>query len=206
MEDITKLFKVNFLMNVINNKLALEKLKNGLPIIFNTDTLPAIACLPKFSEIIYEKKKRDRKKPLILMGAENEQLIDFVHESAKEDFRKIASKYWPGALTMILPVSERKKSILTSRDFTLGIRIPNSKMAQSLIKKTGPLLTSSANISGRPGLSTAEEIALELPNVDILGPVPWERCSGSASTIITWVNIGNWKLSREGEVSIKGLD
>ncbi len=192
-------------MNVINNELALEKLKSGLPIIFNTDTLPAIGCLPEFSKIIYEKKKRDRKKPLILMGAENEQIIDFVHESAKEDFKKIAFKYWPGALTMILPVSEKKKSILTSRNFTLGIRIPNSNMAQSLIKQTGPLLTSSANISGRPGLFTAEEIAIELPNVDILGPFPWEKCSGSASTIIRWVNCGNWKLSREGEVSIEGV-
>ena len=193
-------------MNVISIELALEKLKTGLPIIFNTDTLPAIGCLPKFSKIIYEKKKRDRKKPLILMGAENEQLIEFVHESAKEDFKNIASKYWPGALTMILPVSERKKSILTSSNFTLGIRIPNSDMAQSLIKETGPLLTSSANLSGRPELFTAEEIALEFPNIDILGPIPWAKGSGSASTIITWVNFGNWKLSREGEVSIKGLD
>ena len=48
-------------MNVINQKLALEKLNNGLPIIFHTDTLPAIGCLPKFSEIIYEKKKKRKK-------------------------------------------------------------------------------------------------------------------------------------------------
>ena len=39
-------------MNVIDQKLALKKLDNGLPIIFQTDTLPAIGCLPKFSEII----------------------------------------------------------------------------------------------------------------------------------------------------------
>ena len=63
-------------MKVINNKLALEKLNIGLPIIFQTDTLPAIGCLPKFSEIIYKIKKRDRNKPLILMGAENSKLID----------------------------------------------------------------------------------------------------------------------------------
>ena len=44
-------------MNVIDHKLALEKLKSGLPIIFQTDTLPAIGCLPKFSQIIYEIKK-----------------------------------------------------------------------------------------------------------------------------------------------------
>ena len=50
-------------MNVINYKSALKTLKSGSPIIFQTDTLPAIGCLPKFSKIIYEFKKRDRNKP-----------------------------------------------------------------------------------------------------------------------------------------------
>ena len=53
-------------MNVIDQNLALEKLNSGLPIVFRTDTLPAIGCLPRFSEIIYKIKKRDIKKPLIL--------------------------------------------------------------------------------------------------------------------------------------------
>ena len=193
-------------MNVINNVSAIKKLKSGLPIIFHTDTLPAIGCLPKFSKIIYEVKKRDRKKPLILMGSENKQLIDYVNESAKQDFENISSKYWPGALTIIIPVSENKRSFLTSGNFTLGLRIPNSFMAQALIKETGPLLTSSANISGNPGSISAEGIALELPSVDILGPVPWEKCSGLASTIISWVKQGEWRLIRKGQVLIKGLD
>ena len=79
-------------MNVINQKLALEKLNNGLPIIFQTDTLPAIGCLPKFSEIIYKTKKRDKNKPLILMGAETNQLQEFVHQSALQDYKSISSK------------------------------------------------------------------------------------------------------------------
>ena len=193
-------------MNIVNNQLALDRLNKGLPIVFQTDTLPAIGCLPRFAKIIYEVKKRDREKPLILMGAENKQLKDYVHESAKEDFEDLASKYWPGALTMIVPISQTKKSTLTSKNFTLGIRIPNSKMSQSLLNLTGPLLTSSANISGIPGSITADGIALDLPNVDILGPIPWEKCSGSASTIISWVKHGEWKLIRQGEVSINKLN
>ena len=192
-------------MNVINKESALVKLKSGLPIIFQTDTLPAIGCLPEFSQIIYDIKKRDSNKPLILMGAENEQLIDYVHESAKEDYENLAAKYWPGALTMIIPVSENKKSTVTSKNFTLGLRIPNSHIAQSLIRETGPLLTSSANISGIQGSITAEGISLDLPNVDILGPLPWERCSGKASTIISWVKYGDWNLIRKGQVSINGF-
>ena len=190
-------------MNLVDCKLALKTLKSGLPIIFQTDTLPAIGCLPKFSKIIYKFKKRDINKPLILMGSEKKQLIDYVHESAKEDYENIASKYWPGALTMIIPCSKKETEILTSRDYTLGLRIPNSNLAQTLIKETGPLLTSSANISGFKGSITAEGIALDLPSVDILGPVPWEKSSGKASTIISWEKSGDWRLIREGEVLIE---
>ena len=190
-------------MNLINCKSALHTLRSGLPIIFPTDTLPAIGCLPKFSKVIYEYKKRDRNKPLILMGSEHKQLIDYVHESAKEDYENIASKYWPGALTIIVPSSEKHISILTSKDLTLGLRIPNSYIAQSLLIETGPLLTSSANISGFTGSITAKGIALDFPSVDILGPIPWESSSGKASTIISWKKSGDWGLIREGEVLVR---
>ena len=192
-------------MRVVNNESAIKKIKSGLPIIFQTDTLPAIGCLPGFSKKIYEVKKRDFKKPLILMGASNSQLLDYVDESAKEDYEIIASKFWPGALTIIIPISKNKKSALTSRNLTLGLRVPNSNNAQALIKRTGPLLTSSANISGLQGSITAEGISIDMPNVDILGPTPWEKCSGSASTIISWAKNGKWKLVRQGEVLIQDL-
>jgi len=192
-------------MNLVDCKNALKTLKSGLPIIIPTDTLPAIGCLPKFSNIIYEFKKRDRDKPLILMGSEHKQLIDYVHESAKEDYESIASKYWPGALTMVIPASEKQTTILTSNDLTLGLRIPNSCMAQSLMRETGPLLTSSANISGFKGSTTVEGIALDFPSVKILGPIPWEKRSGKASTIIVWKKSGDWRLIRKGEVLVREL-
>ena len=192
-------------MNLVDCKSAFKTLKSGLPIIFPTDTLPAIGCLPKFSNIIYEFKKRDRDKPLILMGSEKKQLIDYVHESAKEDYENIASKYWPGALTMVIPASEKQTSILTSNDLTIGLRIPNSKMAQSLIRETGPLLTSSANISGFKGSISVEGIFIDFPSVKILSPIPWEKSSGKASTIIFWKKSGDWRLIREGEVLVREL-
>ena len=193
-------------MNLVDRESAFKTLKSGLPIIFPTDTLPAIGCLPEFSNIIYKFKKRDKNKPLILMGSEQKQLIDYVHESAKEDYENIASTYWPGALTIVIPCSEKQHVILTSKDFTLGLRIPNSDMAKALMKKTGPLLTSSANISGFTGSITVEGIALDFPSVDILGPVPWEKNSGKASTIISWKKKRDWEVIRQGQVLVKGLN
>ena len=192
-------------MNLVDSESALKTLKSGLPIIFPTDTLPAIGCLPKFSNIIYELKKRDRNKPLILMGSEQKHLIDYVHQSAKEDYENIASKYWPGALTMVVPASEKQTSVLTSNDLTLGLRIPNSYIAQSLMRETGPLLTSSANISGFKGSISVEGIALDFPSLKILSPMPWGKSSGKASTIIFWKKSGDWRLIREGEVLVREL-
>ena len=192
-------------MNVIDHKLALERLCRGSPIIFQTDTLPAIGCLPKFYEIIYKIKKRDINKPLILMGAENYQFNELVHKSALDDYKFMSSRYWPGPLTMIIPISEASKSFLPRSNETLGLRIPNSMMSKFLMRESGPLLTSSANISGLPPATTAKNISMDLPNVDILGPVPWEKCSGKASTIISWVNHGKWKIIREGQLLIPGI-
>ncbi len=192
-------------MKLVDRESALKTLKSGLPIIFPTDTLPAIGCLPKFSHTIYEFKKRDKNKPLILMGSEQKQLIDYVHESAKEDYKSIASKYWPGALTMVIPSSEKQTLILTSKDLTLGLRIPNANVAQSLMDETGPLLTSSANISGFKGAMTAEGIALDFPSVKILGPLPWKKSSGKGSTIIFWNKSGDWRMIREGDVLVREL-
>ena len=192
-------------MNLVDRESALKTLKSGLPIIFPTDTLPAIGCLPKFSNIIYKFKKRDKNKPLILMGSEQKQLIDYVHESAKDDFKNIALNYWPGALTMVIPASEKQNVVLTSQDLTLGLRIPKSDIAQSLMKETGPLLTSSANISGLKGSMTAEGIALDFPSIKILGPVPWKKISGKGSTIISWKKSGDWRMIRKGEVFVREL-
>ena len=192
-------------MNLVDCKTACRTLKSGLPIIFPTDTLPAIGCLPKFSNIIYDFKKRDKNKPLILMGSEHKDLIDYVHESAKEDYENLASKYWPGALTIVIPASAKQTAHLTSNDQTIGLRIPNSNIAQSLLRETGPLLTSSANISGFKGSITAEGIALDFPSVKILGPIPWDKSSGKASTIIFWKKSRDWRLIREGEVLVRDL-
>tara|TARA_A100001035_G_scaffold132010_1_gene103739 strand:+ start:534 stop:698 length:165 start_codon:yes stop_codon:yes gene_type:complete len=52
---------------------------------------------------------------------------------------------------------------------------------------------------------TAEGIALDFPSINILGPIPWEKNSGQASTIISWKKSGDWRLIREGEVLVREL-
>ena len=177
LEDINRLIQISLCMKIINQIEALEKLKTGKPVIFQTDTLPAIACMPEYSNIIYKIKKRDKNKPLILMGSQVKQVLDYVDNDARDDFQKVAEKFWPGALTLVIPICRNKNLNFISDKNTLGIRIPNSLTARSLILETGPLATSSANISGINTSFNAEEVSNDLPEVDLLGPVPWKECS-----------------------------
>ena len=192
-------------MKIISQIEALEKLKTGKPIIFQTDTLPAIACMPEYSNIIYKIKKRDKNKALILMGSQVQQVLDYVDNDARDDFQKVAEKFWPGPLTLIIPISKNKSLNFISSENTLGIRIPDSLTARSLMLETGPLATSSANISGLDTSFVAESVSNDLPEVDLLGPVPWEECSGLGSTIISWAKDGKWKLVREGQIPISRI-
>ena len=192
-------------MKIISQIEALEKLKIGKPVIFQTDTLPAIGCLPKFSEMIYKIKKREKNKALILMGSQIDQVLDYVDNDARVDFQKVAEKFWPGPLTLIIPICKHKSLNFLSSENTLGIRIPDSLTARSLLLETGPLATSSANISGLKTSFNAESVSNDLPEVDLLGPIPWEECSGLGSTIISWVKVGKWKLVREGQIPISKI-
>ena len=192
-------------MKIISQIEALKKLKSGNPIIFQTDTLPAIACMPEYSNIIYKIKKRDKNKALILMGSQIQQVLDYVDNDARDDFQNIAEKFWPGPLTLIIPIRKNKNLNFISSDKTLGIRIPDSLKARSLILETGPLATSSANISGLETSFDAESVSNDLPEVDLLGPIPWKECSGCASTIISWEKEGKWRLVREGQIPISKI-
>ena len=192
-------------MKIISQIEAFEKLKTGKPIIFQTDTLPAIACMPEYSNIIYKIKKRDKNKALILMGSQVQQVLDYVDNEARDDFQKVAEKFWPGPLTLIIPIRKNKSLNFISSENTLGIRIPDSLTARSLILETGPLATSSANISGLDTSFVAESVSNDLPDVDLLGPVPWEECSGLGSTIISWAKDGKWRLVREGQIPISKI-
>ena len=175
------------------------KLKHGSLALFPTDTLPALCSYPKYSKKIWTIKKRPLNKPLILMGGCLEDLFEFVKPCAIEDGLKMAKNYWPGALTIILPTIGTLSNYLNCNSNSLGFRVPALKLARDLLLQTGPLATTSANISGKSPVKDALEASIQFPGIPILGPVPWPNSSGMASTVIEW-NGGKWKVLRAGSV------
>ena len=172
----------------------------GSPAIFPTDTLPALGVLPKFANKLWELKQRPLNKPLILMGFSKEQLFEFVLPSALDDAQGMAEKYWPGALTMVLPAIGSEVSFLNQNSESLGIRVPANTEAIKLLSKTGPLATTSANISGEEPLLTAQEAFANFPDIPLLGPLPWKKSSYKPSTVISWISSGKWKILRKGSL------
>ncbi len=133
------------------------------------------------------------------MGGCLEDLFAFVKPCAINDGLKMAKNYWPGALTIILPTIGNLSNYLNCNSNLIGFRVPALRIARDLLLKTGPLATTSANISGKSPVKDALEASMQFPEVPILAPIPWPNSSGMASTVIEW-NEGKWKLLRSGSV------
>jgi len=180
----------------------------GSLVSFPTDTVPALAAKPEQANLIFAAKQRGQDKPLILMGATPEVLWPFVVGSPEEweIWQKMAKLYWPGALTLILPASDRlPKTVNPLNPQTIGLRVPNSPIALSILAQAGTLATTSANRSGEPPLLTMTEIAAQFPEVLVLSADNLDVVSspeGIPSTVVKWQGNG-WEVLRQGAVKLE---
>ena len=183
------------------------RLQAGEAAIIPTDTLPGLAVLPDQAQTLWRLKGRPADKPLILMGATVDDLLGEVIHSCHREVEALAERYWPGALTLVLPARDGGAGrYLNPGGKTLGCRIPACEQTRALLQISGPLATTSANRSGEPASMTAAEAALVFPDVAQLGPQPWPQPSGQASTVLVWVEEGRWRLARRGAVIPAGVE
>ena len=176
------------------------RLQAGEAAIFPTDTLPALASRPEAANLLWELKQRPRHKPVILMAATSEALLHCLGRPIAPAWQSMAERYWPGALTLVLPAQGALLEQLNPGGTTLGLRLPACPAALELLALSGPLATTSANRSGEPACLDHHEAAERFPQVAQLGPVPWPAPSGQGSTVIEWLPEGGWKLLRAGAV------
>ena len=181
-------------------------LRGGGPALLPTDTLPALAALPDHAAQIWTLKQRPQDKPLILMAAQSDQLLALTSEEARNDAEPLARRFWPGALTLVLPVEGRLTQSLNPGQGTLGMRIPDCDVTRALLMQSGPLATTSANPSGAPPSLTSVEAAAAFPDLPLLSPLPWPQPSGLASTVIGWKSPGCWQLLRQGAVMVDVIE
>ncbi len=177
---------------------------------FPTDTVPALASRPDRAELIFAAKQRSQDKPLILMADSLADLWPYVlgSEAERQAWQQIADRHWPGALTLVLPASDRVHQAMHPQDpTTIGVRVPNHPLAQKILSHTGPLATTSANLSGQPPLLTMAEIEAQFPQVLTLIATESGNlgengiASGVPSTVVKWTTQG-WQVLRQGAVKL----
>jgi L-threonylcarbamoyladenylate synthase len=118
--------------------------------------------------------------------------------------RRLADRYWPGPLTLVVPRSAAFMSDLggdPDAGSTVGIRWPDHRTVQLLCEGLGPLAVTSANRHGRPPATTAEAVAEEFQGADPLAVVlDGGVCDGRPSTVVECLG-GDVRLLREGAIA-----
>jgi len=196
-------------MNALQGQVkeAVQILKNGGVIVFPTDTvygLGADAFNSKAVERIYEIKKRPRHLPLPLLLSDVSQ-VTMIAKSVPEIGWSLASHFWPGGLTLVLPKAASLPTYL-AKGPTVAVRVPNHPICLALSKRLGrPIIGTSANISGQPSSLTADKVKQQLGDkVDLI--IDGGKCSGGSESTIVDVTGGVPVVLRQGIVAQHEID
>ncbi len=146
-------------MEKITLQSLLSKEIRGKVICFPTDTVYGVGAMVDDLESInriFKMKERDSSKPLAILTP-NSNIYEFVEE-VNPEAKRLMDEGWPGALTLIFKKSENINDLITKGFPTIAFRMPNSKIALSILNKFGLMATTSVNISGSSPLNSVEEI------------------------------------------------
>jgi L-threonylcarbamoyladenylate synthase len=185
-------------------KYAAEQIRSGQVLGMPTDTFYGLAADPlnlRAVERVYEIKSRSRHKPLSLLI----ESVDQAEELARplpEEFYKLARRFWPGPLTIIVQAASRLPLKVTANTGNVALRVPSAKIPLAVIQAAGiPITATSANLSGASECTTAEQVRDQLQDrISIIvdgGTSPREI----ASTIVDLSdNEARWRVIREGAI------
>ena len=184
---------------------ALLTLQKGGVIVFPTDTVYGLA-VPILNEVginrLFEIKGRDFNKAIaVLVGDINHlsQLTPGLPPMAK----KLADAFWPGALTLIVSCASGLPHNLSPLP-TIGIRMPDHPFALKLLRKSGPLATTSANISGGANTTTAQQVLDQLDGkIDLL--LDGGQTPGAVPSTVVDCTKSQLTILRQGAITEEAL-
>jgi L-threonylcarbamoyladenylate synthase len=186
---------------------AVSILKKGGVIAFPTDTvygLGADAFNSMPVERIYEIKGRSESHPFPLLIADVNQLTALA-EPVPELAWFLATRFWPGGVTLVLSKKHSVPAYLASGS-TIGVRVPGHPTCSTLLEHlAGPLIGTSANISGQPAALTADEVRQQLGRrVDLI--IDGGTCPGGRESTVLDITREPPVVLRRGIVSSHEID
>jgi L-threonylcarbamoyladenylate synthase len=187
---------------------AITILKQGGTIACPTDTVYGVVAAINIEpavERIYRIKGRPRSQALPILLADKSQMADVAKIVPLVAWR-LADKFWPGALTLVLLKSESVPDIVTGGGKTVAVRMANHPMPIAIIRGLGvPIASTSANLSGHPSALTAEEVRTQIGDrVDMI--IDGGRCPGGIESTIVDLSSQTPLILRRGAISPKEIE
>lgn len=185
--------------------LACEVIRSGGLIAFPTDTLYGLGCDPHSPTALlklYAAKWRSTSKAIPVLLSSPDQLSSLV-SGFPEQAGRLMECWWPGALTLVLPKNPALPAELTPYP-GLAVRMPDHPVALALLRQSGPLAVTSANLSDHENPQDAQEVLAQLGMVVDLVLDGGTLTGGQASTIIDCMG-SEPTLLREGPISFSAV-
>jgi len=178
-----------------------EILQSGGLVAFPTDTVYGLGAMVFDGgavESIYATKGRPVEKAIPILIGDVDDLAK-VSSEVPEIALKLAARFWPGPLTLVVPKHPELPEAVSSFQ-TVGVRIPDHIVARALLCLVGPMAVTSANLSGQPNPTTAEEVLTQLGGRIALILDGGKTPGGIPSTVVDCVGIEPQVL-RAGSIS-----
>jgi tRNA threonylcarbamoyl adenosine modification protein (Sua5/YciO/YrdC/YwlC family) len=184
---------------------AAHALRAGQLVAVPTDTVYGLAADPFHTgatDRVYAAKRRPRQVDLPVLVADRGQALSLVI-GLTDAAERLMERFWPGALTLVLPRRPDLVADLGLDEATIGVRCPAHAVPRALCRRAGPLATTSANLHGEPPLTTAAEVALTFGDAVavVLDSGP---CSGAPSTVVDCTGLEP-RLLRDGRIPWAGI-
>ena len=181
-------------------KVAIDALVRGEVIAIPTDTVYGIACLIDNIDaisLLYSIKDRVNTKAIPILIGEYDQ-INSVSEGLTKSAQILAQHFWPGPLTLVVKRKPHLPDVLSPYS-TIGVRIPAHPWLCNLIMRHSPLATTSANISGFPTTTSAEEVFQQLDGrISLI--IDGGRCASNIPSTIVDCSKEEIEILREGVI------
>jgi tRNA threonylcarbamoyl adenosine modification protein (Sua5/YciO/YrdC/YwlC family) len=163
---------------------AVEALRGGDIIGIPTDTVYGLAADPWHTgaaDRLFLVKGRPRSVELPVLVAGEDQALQLA-TAVPDGARRLMARFWPGALTLVLPRRQDVAADLGEDDETIGLRCPNHPVPLALCRWLGPIATTSANRHGGEPMTTAQDLAASLPGVALV--LDTGVCARPPSTVV----------------------
>ncbi len=181
---------------------AASVVRGGRLVAYPTDTVYGLACDPLNEKAVgrlFEAKERESKPiPVLFAEMSDVQAVVRLEDIALD----LARRFWPGPLTIVAPLKRHVPHKLDQESGWLGVRIPNHSAARSLARESGGCITgTSANLSGQPSCTTAEQVNRTLGRrVEMI--IDGGTSAGGQSTVVKVVD-GSVEVLRRGLIGFE---